>query len=82
MTREGRLICFFSGAVVGDTMLNKAQLTELARGPNLDMARGELCSILQMPARKVTQMLESNPQALSRNLEQYVKDQSGESTEN
>ena len=67
-----------SGAVVDNRLLNKKQLQEYVTMPSLDTLRGELCSILQMPARKTSTLLGSNQQKLSMNLEQYVKDQSKE----
>ncbi len=58
--------------------LSKKQLQNLAAMPHIDVLRGELCSILQSPARKTVSLLGSNQQALSMNLEQYVKDQQGD----
>ena len=56
-------------------LLKKKELQEYVSLPSLDTLRGELCSILQMPARKTSTMLGANQQKLSVNLEQYVKDQ-------
>ncbi len=61
--------------MVDNRVLNKKQLQDLAAMPDLDIQRGELCSILQAPVRKTMSMLSSNQTSLSRNLEQYVKDQ-------
>ena len=69
---------YLLGAIVEDRFMNKAQLQEYAKLPNIEQLRGELCSILQHPLKKTSSLLQSNQQSLSQNLEQYVKDQTKE----
>lgn len=65
------------GAVVEGRILDRGQVQELTALPSLEMLQGELCSILQMPARKTSSLVGRQAQVLSQQLEQYMKDQSG-----
>ena len=67
----------FAGVVVENRLLSKRQLQELAKMPPIGALRAELCAILSSPAQRTAALLSSNQQALSANLAQYVKDQSG-----
>eukprot|EP00095_Tigriopus_kingsejongensis_P003011 maker-scaffold170_size291898-snap-gene-1.44 protein:Tk03011 transcript:maker-scaffold170_size291898-snap-gene-1.44-mRNA-1 annotation:"39s ribosomal protein mitochondrial" len=71
---------FIIGALLDDRIVDRGEIMELAALSNLDDLRGQLCSILQMPARKTSSLIGRHPQALSQNLEQYMKDQSGDTT--
>jgi len=71
---------FILGAIVHDRFLNKKQLQELATMPGLESQLGQLCSILASPASKTAGLLARNPQILSQNLDQYVKDQKEKNT--
>jgi len=55
-------------------IIDKSQLTKLADMPGIDSLHSELSAILQTPARRTSQLLGSNQQKLSVQLEQYVKD--------
>lgn len=68
---------FLIGAVVEGRILDRGQVQELTALPSLEMLQGELCSILQMPARKTSSLVGRQAQVLSQQLEQYMKDQSG-----
>ncbi|TRY61765.1 hypothetical protein TCAL_01800 [Tigriopus californicus] len=68
---------FLIGAVIEGRILDRGQVQELTALPPLDALRGELCSILQMPARKTSSLVGRHSQVLSQHLEQYMKDQSG-----
>lgn len=58
-----------------ERILSKRQLSEMAALPSADVLLAETCSLLQSPARRTTELLSANQAALSRNLEQYLKDQ-------
>ena len=62
------------GAIIENRFLNKAQIQDMAKMPSIEQLHGELSGILQMPAQKTVSLLSRNQQALSMNLEQYVKD--------
>ena len=66
----------FPGALTEGRFLDKKQLQEAAKLPPIETLRGELTSILQMPARKTLSMTERQSQTLVQNLTQYVKDKS------
>ncbi len=67
------------GAVIENRLLSRRELQEYLKMPPLDTQLGQLCAILEMPVQKTVSQLGSSQQALSRNLDQYVKDQSGDS---
>ena len=58
-----------------NVILNRAGLARYAALPSLDMALGELCSVLDGAANKTRRLLTSHQQQLAGNLDQYVKDQ-------
>ncbi len=68
----------FSAAVVEDRILDRAGVKKLNEMPPLDVMLGQTCSLLQMPAQKTRQLLQSNQQNLSTNLKQYIQDQEKE----
>lgn len=63
------------GAVVENRIVSRDQLVQMVDMPSLDQLRGELVSVLQSPASRTTQLLGSNQQQLTANLQQYTKDQ-------
>jgi len=65
------------GVIVENRLLSKRRLQDMVKMPPIDVLRAELCAILSSPAQKTASLLSSNQQALSTNLAQYVKDQSG-----
>jgi len=67
-----------SAAIIDNRILDRAGLLRLQNLPSIDVLRGQLCAILQMPAQKTLQLLQSNQQTLSTNLTQYVKDKTSE----
>jgi len=64
----------FLCVVVHGRIIDKSQLTKLAEMPGIDSLHSELSAILQSPARRTSQLLGSNQQKLSIQLDQYVKD--------
>lgn len=69
---------YLMAAVVENRILDRAGVEELVKMPPLESLLGETVALLNSPAQKTSQLLNSNQQALSTNLSQYVKDQSGE----
>ena len=66
------------GAIIEDRMLDRAGLTHAATNlypRGISSLHAELSSILQTPSRKISQSLGRNQQQLSENLQQYIKDQ-------
>ena len=70
------------GAILEDRMLDRAGLTHAATNlypRGIESLHAELSTILQTPARKLSQSLGRNQQKLSENLQQYIKDQNNDS---
>ena len=64
----------FSGGYVSGKLVTQQQLRDLAKLPPLEMALGELVSILNMAAGgRTLSLLNSHQQRLGSNLEQYRK---------
>merc|ERR1712110_211085 len=63
----------FLCVVVHGRIIDKSQLTKLADMPGIDSLHSELSAILQTPTRRTSQLLGSNQQKLSIQLDQYVK---------
>ena len=64
--------------MVENRILDRAGVEALVKMPTLESLLGETVALLNSPAQKTSQLLNSNQQALSTNLSQYVKDKSGE----
>ena len=64
--------------MVENRILDRAGVEALVKMPLLESLLGETVALLNSPAQKTSQLLNSNQQALSTNLSQYVKDKSGE----
>lgn len=67
-----------TGAFVENRMLDRAGIVAMSKMPTIDVLLAETLAILNSPAQKTLQLLNSNQQLLSTNLSQYVKDKSGE----
>ena len=67
-----------TAAVVDNRILDRAGIEELIKLPPLESLLGETVAILSSPAQKTSQLLASNQQALSTNLNQYIKDKSND----
>ena len=67
---------YLIAAVVENRIIDRAGVEELIKMPPLESLLGETVAILNSPAQKLSQLLNSNQQALSTNLGQYIKDQS------
>ena len=64
----------YLGGLVENQLFSRDGLMEYAKLPSIEVARGELVSILNLAAGgKTRSLLESHQQTLCRNLEQYVK---------
>ncbi|XP_046563579.1 39S ribosomal protein L10, mitochondrial-like [Haliotis rubra] len=63
------------GGLVDNYILSKEALIRNSKLPPLDITRGQLVTLLNMGAAKTHSLLGSHQQTLSRNLEQYIKDQ-------
>lgn len=72
---------FFMAVVVEDRILDRKGLQDLADLPPMDQLLSQTAAILKTPIQKTHQLLGSNLQTLSSNLDQYVKDQSPSSEE-
>ena len=66
---------------VEDRILDRKGLQDLADLPPMDQLLSQTAAILKTPIQKTHQLLGSNLQTLSSNLDQYVKDQSPSSEE-
>ncbi len=56
------------GGIMGDQILEAAQITALASLPSLDQLRGRLCGLLQAPATKIAGILQAPAGQLARVL--------------
>lgn len=61
------------GGAFGDTVLNKAQINELASLPSLDELRATIIGLLQAPATKVAGVLQAPAGQLARVFGAYAK---------
>lgn len=69
------------GAVVDGQILSVAGLQRYASFAGLDAVRGQLCTILNTGAGKMAELLGRHQSELSRNLQQYVKQQTEDERE-
>jgi len=61
------------GGLVGDRILNHAEIVEYSKVPSIETARGELVGILSTAASKTHSLLNSHQQQLVINLDQLSK---------
>jgi len=66
---------FLIGAVIYGRILSRKQVVDLVDVPDLDNQRQQLVALLNANQTKLSSLLQSNQLQLSRNLEQYLKDQ-------
>ncbi|XP_067687389.1 large ribosomal subunit protein uL10m-like [Haliotis asinina] len=71
---------YILGGLVDNYILSKEALMRNSKLPPLDITRGQLVTLLNMGAAKTHSLLGSHQQTLSRNLEQYIKDQEGKNS--
>ena len=67
----------YSGTIVGERILTRADVEKYAELPAMDQLLGETVSALGYPAQRLRATLNNQPQTLAANLTQYVKDRSG-----
>ena len=67
---------FLIGAVIYGRILSRKQVVDLVDVPDLENQRQQLVALLNANQTKLTTLLQSSQQQLSRNLEQYVEDKS------
>ena len=63
--------------MVENRILDRKGIEALEKMPPIESLLGETVALLNSPAQKLSQLLNSNQQALSTNLTQYIKDKSG-----
>ena len=74
------LICDFAGGIVDGAMYTKEGLLHLAALPSLDDLQGQTAATLNAAVGNMANLLSSHQQQLASNLEQYLKDQTGNSS--
>ncbi len=67
-----------AGGAVENAILSRDGLQRYADSPGLDALRGQLMGILNYRPGQTSSLLGSHQQELSRNLEQYIQDQTTE----
>lgn len=72
---------FLMAVMVENRIVKKKDIQDMTKMPTLETLRGELCGILQMPVRKTMSLLQHDSRMLTTNLQQYVKDQGGDTQE-
>lgn len=58
--------------------MSKNELLEFSKLPNLNVARSQLCNVLQSAASCLVGQLNQSQQTLASNLEQHIDIQKGE----
>ena len=71
-----------SAAVVENQILDRNEVEAAAKLPELEVLLAETLAILNSPAQKTLQLLNSNQQNLTTNLSQLIKDQKSDSNSN
>ncbi|XP_014661967.1 PREDICTED: 39S ribosomal protein L10, mitochondrial-like [Priapulus caudatus] len=72
---------YLLGGVVDKQIVSLADMKRYMELSSMDSVRSQLCAILNMAASRTTNLLSSHQSQLSRNLEQYVKQETAGSTE-
>lgn len=67
--------CFPAG-IIEDKMMSKNELTEFSKLPNLDVARSQLCAVLESVGSCIVRQLNQNQQILVSHLAKHVELQS------
>ncbi|KAK2147588.1 hypothetical protein LSH36_546g01022 [Paralvinella palmiformis] len=62
------------GGLVNDQLFTREGLQRYAKLPDIDVLRGQLVAVLNATPSRTKSLLEHHQQTLSRNLDQYVKD--------
>ncbi|CAH2067008.1 unnamed protein product, partial [Iphiclides podalirius] len=64
--------------IIQDRLMSKNELLEFSKLPSLDVARSQLCNVLQSAAVCLVKQLNQSQQALVSNLEQHLEIQKGD----
>lgn len=63
----------FTAGIIEDRLMSKKELVEFSQLPNLEMARSQLCNVLQSAASSLVVQLQQGQQILVSHLEKHVE---------
>lgn len=69
----------FSAGIIEDRLMSKNELMEFSQLPNIDVARSQLCSVLQSAGSSIVGQLQQSQQMLVGHLDKHAEMLSGSS---
>lgn len=68
------IICYsFLAGIIQDKLMSKNELVEYSKLPSLDVARSQLCSVLQSAGSSIVGQLNQSQQLLVSHLDKHIE---------